>query len=185
MRHRYNKIINYDKVVNNRFNVFIVVIICLFSILGLKLYSVMVLERKENTSKLLALTSNKVTLNSSPRGRIYDRNYNIIVDNKAINTIVYKKDKSVSNKEMIELAYKVSPYLDLDYHKLSLRNKKEFFLAKYPDICNDKITSKERTLVKERKLTNQDIEELKIERITDEELDEFSDKDIKAAYLFN
>lgn len=184
MGHRYNKNINYDKVVNNRFNVFIVVIICLFSILGLKLYSVMVLERKENTSKLLALTSNKVTLNSSPRGRIYDRNYNIIVDNKAINTIVYKKDKSVSNKEMIELAYKVSPYLDLDYHKLSLRNKKEFFLAKYPDICNDKITSKERTLVKERKLTNQDIEELKIERITNKELDEFSDKDIKAAYLF-
>ena len=37
MGHRYNKNINYDKVVNNRFNVFIVVIICLFSILGLKL----------------------------------------------------------------------------------------------------------------------------------------------------
>ena len=184
MGHRYNKNINYDKVVNNRFNVFIVVIICLFSILGFKLYSVMVLQEKEHTSKLLELTSNKVTLNSSPRGRIYDRNYNIIVDNKAINTIVYKKDKNVSTEEMLELAYKVSPYLELDYNKLSLRNKKEFFLAKYPDICNKKITSKERTLVKERKLTNQDIEELKIERITQEELDEFSKDDIKAAYLF-
>ena len=184
MKKKYIKSINYDRIINNRFNVFIVVIVCLFCILSFKLFSVMVLEDEENTSKLLSLTSNRVTLNSSPRGRIYDRNYNIIVDNKAINTIVYKKDKNITNEEMIDIAYKVVPHLELEYKRLALRNKKEFYLAKYPDKCNKKITSKEWRLLDERKLTNQDILELKIERITDEDLSIFEDEDLKAAYLF-
>lgn len=184
MARKYKKNINYDVLVNKRFNVFIVVIVLLFFVLGIKLFSVMVLDYEKNSSDLLALTSNHVTLNSSPRGRIYDRNYNIIVDNKAINTIVYKKDKGVTNEEMISLAYEVAPHLELDLSKLTLRSKREFYLAKYPDICNKKITSKERSLVDERKLTNQDIEELKIERITLEELEIFNDEDLKVAYLF-
>ena len=184
MARKYKKMINYDVLINKRFNVFIVVIVLLFFILGIKLFSVMILDYEKNSSDLLALTSNTVTLSSSPRGRIYDRNYNIIVDNKAINTIVYKKDKSVTTEKMIELAYEVAPHLELDLSKLTLRSKREFYLAKYPDICNKKITSKERSLVDERKLTNQDIEELKIERITLEELEIFTDEDLKVAYLF-
>lgn len=184
MARKYKKMINYDVLINKRFNVFIVVIVLLFFILGIKLFSVMILDYEKNSSDLLALTSNTVTLSSSPRGRIYDRNYNIIVDNKAINTIVYKKDKSVTTEDMIELAYEVAPHLELDLSKLTLRSKREFYLAKYPDICNKKITSKERSLVDERKLTNQDIEELKIERITLEELEIFTDEDLKVAYLF-
>lgn len=184
MARKYKKMINYDVLINKRFNVFIVIIVLLFFILGIKLFSVMILDYEKNSSDLLALTSNTVTLSSSPRGRIYDRNYNIIVDNKAINTIVYKKDKSVTTEDMIELAYEVAPHLELDLSKLTLRSKREFYLAKYPDICNKKITSKERSLVDERKLTNQDIEELKIERITLEELEIFTDEDLKVAYLF-
>ena len=139
MARKYKKMINYDVLINKRFNVFIVVIVLLFFILGIKLFSVMILDYEKNSSDLLALTSNTVTLSSSPRGRIYDRNYNIIVDNKAINTIVYKKDKSVTTEKMIELAYEVAPHLELDLSKLTLRSKREFYLAKYPDICNKKI----------------------------------------------
>lgn len=184
MARKYKKNINYDVLINKRFNVFIVVIVLLFFILSIKLFSVMVLDYEKNSSDLLALTSNKVTLNSSPRGRIFDRNYNIIVDNKAINTIVYKKDKDATTEEMIELAYEVAPHLELDLSKLTMRSKREFYLAKYPDVCNKKITAKERKLVDERKLTNQDIEEFKIERITLEELEIFNDEDLKVAYLF-
>lgn len=178
------KKINYDKVVNNRINVVIVVIVLLFIIVGIKLFTVMVIDNSENKETLALLTTTKVTLNSSPRGRIYDRNHNIIVDNKAINTIVYKKDKKVSNSEVIDLAYQVSPHLELDLTKLTLRMKKEFFKAKYPNVCNDKITEEEREKVKERKMTNRDIEELKIERITLDELSEFNEVDLAAAYLY-
>lgn len=184
MRKSMTKSINYDKVIGVRFNVLLVVLVIFFFVLFFKLFSVMVVNYDENVDTLASLTSNKVTLGSSPRGRIYDRNYNIIVDNKALNTIVYKKEKGVTNDEMLQLAYKVAPHLELDFDKLTDRAKREFYLTKYSDECNKKVTSQERKLVKERKITNSDLLEMKLERITDNELSSLDDNDLRAAYLY-
>ena len=178
------KKINYEKIINKRIFVILIALISLFSVVFIKLFMVMLIDRDKYNDKLLALTNKSITLNSSPRGRIYDRNYNVIVDNKAINTIVYKKEKGTTNKEMIELAYTVSPHLNLDVSRLTLRAKKEFYLAKYPDKCKKKIKSSEYEKVKQRKLSNKDIEELKIERISLDELNVFKDEDLKTAYLY-
>lgn len=178
------KKINYEKIINKRVFVILIALISLFSVVFIKLFMVMLIDKDKYNDKLLALTNKRITLNSSPRGRIYDRNYNVIVDNKAINTIVYKKEKGTTNKEMIELAYTVSPHLNLDVSRLTLRAKKEFYLAKYPDKCKKKIKSSEYEKVKQRKLSNKDIEELKIERISLDELNVFKDEDLKTAYLY-
>ena len=178
------KKINYERIINKRVFVILIALISLFSVVFIKLFMVMLIDKDKYNDKLLALTNKSITLNSSPRGRIYDRNYNVIVDNKAINTIVYKKEKGTTNKEMIELAYTVSPHLNLDVSRLTLRAKKEFYLAKYPDKCKKKIKSSEYEKVKQRKLSNKDIEELKIERISLDELNVFKDEDLKTAYLY-
>ena len=178
------KKINYERIINKRIFVILIALISLFSVVFIKLFMVMLIDKDKYNDKLLALTNKSITLNSSPRGRIYDRNYNVIVDNKAINTIVYKKEKGTTNKEMIELAYTVSPHLNLDVSRLTLRAKKEFYLAKYPDKCKKKIKSSEYEKVKQRKLSNKDIEELKIERISLDELNVFKDEDLKTAYLY-
>ena len=178
------KKINYERIINKRVFVILIALISLFSVVFIKLFMVMLIDKDKYNDKLLALTNKSITLNSSPRGRIYDRNYNVIVDNKAINTIVYKKEKGTTNKEMIELAYTVSPHLNLDVSRLTLRAKKEFYLAKYPDKCKKKIKSSEYEKVKQRKLSNKDIEELKVERISLDELNVFKDGDLKTAYLY-
>ena len=178
------KKINYERIINKRVFVILIALISLFSVVFIKLFMVMIIDKDKYNDKLLALTNKRITLNSSPRGRIYDRNYNVIVDNKAINTIVYKKEKGTTNKEMIELAYTVSPHLNLDVSRLTLRAKKEFYLVKYPDKCKKKIKSSEYEKVKQRKLSNKDIEELKIERISLDELNVFKDEDLKTAYLY-
>ena len=175
---------NYDQIINRRFMILLVVVIGLFLILGIKLYLVMIVDNNRYVEELGTLTYTTVQGTSSPRGRILDRNYNVIVDNKAINTITYKKEKGTTNAEMIEVAYKVIPHIELDLSKLTLRAKKEFFLAKYSDICNRKIKKSEWEKLKQRKLTSRDIEELKIERITDEDLAIFTDIDLKTAYLY-
>lgn len=175
---------NYDQIINRRFMVLLVVVIGLFLILGIKLYLVMIVDNNKYVEELGSLTYTTVQGTSSPRGRILDRNYNVIVDNKAINTITYKKEKGTTNAEMIDVAYKVVPHIELDLSKLTLRSKKEFFLAKYPDICNKKIKESEWEKLEQRKLTSRDIEELKIERITDEDLAIFTDIDLKTAYLY-
>ena len=183
MGKKYKKI-NYEKIINKRIYAFFVVIIFLFSILFLKLFMVMIVNSKEYDKKLVSLTNKNVTLSSAPRGRIYDRNYNIIVDNKAVNTIFYKKSKGTKTKDMVRLAYKVAPHLELDFSKITLRAKKEFYLAKYSEICDKKITDDERELVRQRKLSNNDILELKIDRISLDEVNKFNEDDLRAAYLY-
>ncbi len=175
---------NYEVIINKRIFFVYILTIGLFLMLFGKLFSVIIVHGSFYSRKLDSLTNKSISFGSSPRGRIYDRNYNVIVDNKAINTIVYKKEKGTTTEEMVSLAYLVSKHLDLDISKLNLRARKEFYLAKYPDVCNLKITDSERELVKQRKLSNKDILELKIERISLDDISVFNEDDLRAAYLY-
>lgn len=176
--------INYEVIINKRIFIFFIVIGVFSLVLFSKLFLVMIIDNKIYSEKLDSLMGKRITLNRAPRGRIYDRNYNVIVDNKAINVIVYKREKGTTIEEMIKLAYEVSKHLELDITKFNLRAKKEFYLAKYSDACKKKITEKEKDLLKQRKLSNKDIEELKVERITLDELNIFKEEDLRAGYLY-
>ena len=56
-------------------------------VLGIKLYTVMIIDSKDYKKSLKALSYTKVEGTSAPRGRIYDRNHKIIVDNTAIKSL--------------------------------------------------------------------------------------------------
>ena len=180
---RKNKL-ETEKIEKRRFFLFMIFIVGLFSLLTLKLCDVMLVHKKDYQKSLTELTYTKVEGPSSPRGRIYDRNGVVIVDNKAIKTIYYKKDKKTTTQEEIELAYLVSPHLKLDVSKLQERNKREFYLVKYPKKVKKLITKKEWDQYHARELSNKDIEEMQMERISKEELDAFTNEDNGAAYLY-
>lgn len=160
------------------------VLVILFLVITLRLYQVMLREQTHYEEELTTLATTIVEGDSSPRGRILDRNGKVIVDNKAVKTIYYNKDNDRGTEEEIELAYKVSAHLSLDYDELTDRNKREFFVAKNSDNMNDKITEEEWEKYEQRKLDSDDIYELKIERVTDEELSSFTEEDNKASYLY-
>lgn len=167
-----------------RFLCMSVFIFLLFLIVSLRLYQVMFKEEKKYEKKLDLLAMTKVEGPSSPRGRILDRNGKIIVDNKAVKTIYYQKSKKISVAREIELAYLVSSHLTLPYDKLTDRMKREFFVAKNEQEMKKRITNKEYDQLEQRKLSNKDILEIKLERVTTEELDRFSEEDCKASYLY-
>lgn len=177
------KKINYDRVINNRFIIFFVVILLLFSILGAKIFDVMLLNQKKYTKSLAKLTYTEVSGSSSPRGRIYDRNYNVIVDNKSLKTITYQKKKGTGNLDMIKAATTISPHLELDYKKLTDRARREYYFAKNKEECNKLVSSAEVDKVKQRKISQHDLDELKISRIATKNL-EFSEAEQKVAYIF-
>ena len=182
--YRLNKKKNYiDKIINHRFTLFLVLIIVLFTILIVKISSVMIVQNKKYTKSLKKLSYSEITGTSSPRGRIYDQNYNIIVDNKSVKTIIYKKKKGTSDMEMIRVAGIVAPHLDLNYSNLSDRSKREYYCAKNKDACNKLITSNEREKAVQRKLSDNDLYELKIKRIDSNNLN-FNDEEKKVAYLY-
>ena len=177
------KKIDYENIISKRFLVFFVVIIVLFIIIGIRSYTIMILNNKEYEEKLSYLTYSKVEGSSAPRGRIYDRNYHLLVDNKSLKIITYQKKKGVTSIDMINEAKKLLTHIDLDYSKLNDRNKREYFYALHKDKCDKLVTKEEINKVEQRKLTPRELEELKITRIKDKDL-EFSEEDKKLAYIF-
>lgn len=177
------KRVNYDKVISNRFIIFFVVILILFSVLTVKIVNVMLFNKEKYTKSLDKLTHTEVTGTSSPRGRIYDRNYNVIVDNKALKTITYQKKKGTTNLEMIETANLIAPHLGLDYNQLTERSKREYYFAKNKEECDKLVTKEEKEKVNQRKISQRDLEELKLARIPSEKI-EFSTEENKVAYIF-
>lgn len=167
-----------------RINVLSIIIIIIFLILIINLIYIICFKSNFYQKKLLELTDVTIYGESAPRGRIYDRNYNLLVDNDKVPVIYYKKQANITSKEEIELAYSLIDLIELPYEKLLTRNLKEFYLVIYKEECNEKIAKEEWDKLKKRILTSTDIDNLKISRITDEDLSVFNDNDKKAAYLY-
>ena len=183
MKRKRRKKVNYEIIIKRRFLGFFIGIVILFSIVLWKLGEVMLVKEKDYQKDLAILTHAKVYGTSSPRGRIYDRNYNILVDNKSLKTITYQKKKGVSALEMIEVARKIAPHLDLDYQRLTTRSKKEYFFALNREYCDSLVTEKEKEKVVKRKMTQHELNELKIKRIPEDSLN-YSEEEQKIAYIY-
>lgn len=173
-----------DSIQKTRFIILTVIMIILFSAIILKLFNVQIIDKEKYIKSLDSLTVDEVYSTSTPRGRIYDRNYNLLVDNIGVKTIIYKRKNSTTTKDQISLAYKLISKVDIDYSKLDKINLKEFYMANNKEICDKKITDDEMKKFDERKISSKDINKLKLDRITDEELNEYTEKDKKAAYVY-
>lgn len=192
MKRRINNIKHYKKytknditpVINKRYKILMGVIIFAFVSLALSLYYVQIVKNNEFKDQLKELSQVIIDGGSSARGRIYDQNGKIIVDNKAVKTIYYKKELGVTTSEEVVMAYKVANLLDIDYSKLNDYDLRNFWVINNPRSAKQKITDEEWTLLEERKLTLDEIEQYKIERITKEELSEYSELDKEAAYVY-
>ena len=175
---------NIEQKINHRITIYMSIVIGLFLIVTISLFRTIYINREEHLLAFEQIINKTIEGDSAPRGRIYDRNYKLLVDNEAMPTIVYKKQDKITPQQEIELAYKMSEYLDLDFQKLQTRNLKEFYLVTHEDEMNERITDEEREKVKRRILTVDDIYNLKITRITDEDLSVYGEFDRKVAYLY-
>ena len=171
-------------IIEKRYLFISIVLILFFIVIGVKLFSLQILSYDEYNTKLTSATEKTIEGSSAPRGRIYDRNYNLLVDNKAIKTIYYKKQSGITKKEEIELSYIVGELLDIDYSKLSDYRLKNFWYQQNYDLARERITDKEWDLYSKRKLDDKDIEDLIFERITDSDLSGYTNKDKEAAYIY-
>lgn len=180
----YKKPRNIKEIIEKRYKVVIIVILLLIGLLFLSLFYIQIINNQYYIEKLELLSSNVIKSASTPRGRIYDRNHKLIVDNVPIKVIYYEKQASVTLKDEIEIAYKLADIIDINYNKLLKINLKEFYLKNNNELCTAKITDEEWRKLDERKITLDDIYDLKMERITDEELAMLTKRDKKAAYIY-
>lgn len=178
------KKIEYGPIIDRRLKILIAIIILSLSSLVVKLYFVQIVRHEYYNDMLVKLTQNIVEGESAPRGRIYDRNGKLLVDNVPVKSIYYKKAIGVSTAEEISMSYKVADLIELDYRNLKESQLRKFWVKSNPSLANAKITAEERQLVKERKLASADIENMKLARVTEEELAVYEERDKKAAYIY-
>ena len=181
----YKKRINIEDIIEKRYKILVILIIIIMALLLVSLFYVQIIRNKHYSKKLETLTVNVIEGDSAPRGRIYDRNGNIIVDNVSVRKIYYKKPSKITTKEEIETAYKVAEYINVDYSKLTDKMLKKFWVLNNKEEAKKRITDKEWKKYENRKLTSDEIEDLKIERVTDEDLEDYEKLDKEACYIYN
>lgn len=172
------------KEMEKRIYIIATLIIISFFFLTISLVKIIYFQNEYYSKKLVSLTEVIIEGETAPRGRIYDRNYNLLVDNASVPIIYYQKPKNISISEEISLIYKILEHLDIDTTKLTTRNLKEFWLANNNIEARNRITKEEYEKLKRRILSTSDIENLKLDRITDKDLENYTELDKKAAYLY-
>ncbi len=155
----------------------------IFMIAGIKIYSLNTLNKEYYTNLLNAKQEKIITLSSAPRGRILDRNGNILVDNIGVKTIVYKKTNGITTNEEVKIAQSLASIINLNYSEKEKENK-EYYILLHKEQTDKLITKKEKDKVQNRKLKTSDLEKLKLKRITKEMLDELSAQDKLAAHIY-
>lgn len=175
---------NPEVITKNRLIFLFLFILVCFVIIVIRIGYLQLFNVKASLSELNKLSTKRVSGSSMPRGRIYDCNYNVIVDNEGINLISYKKESGMKTKDEIELAYQLAEKLEIDYGGLTDQNLRKFWVVNNEKKAEEKISSEERELYERRKLKASEIENLKISRITDEELSAYSELDKEAAYIY-
>ena len=82
---------NLDKIIHKRYLLIEFLFLIFFLFISSRLFKLQIIDYETYLDKLSIATEKTVEGSSAPRGRIYDRNYNLLVDNEAIKTIYYKK----------------------------------------------------------------------------------------------
>lgn len=171
-----------------RMNVLFFSIFVLFSVLILRLGYMQIVKGEEYVKELQK--TEEVTVNTSvPRGRIYDRNGKVLVDNEAKNAITYTKYATTTQNEMLETATKLSKLIKIDTSKLTERDKQDYWIKLHPDEAAAKVSKEEQKAIQakggETSEIQGKIDKLTRDRITKKELKSFTKSELKVLAIYS
>jgi penicillin-binding protein A len=159
------------------------IVFLLFSALILRLGVVQIVYG-DDFKREIQRTEDVTVNNSVPRGKMYDRNGKIIVDNIPLNAITFTKNQNEDPKKMLKVAEDLSNLINVDITKIRERDRKDFWILKNPEKAKEKITKKEWDLYDEKKLDDKEIYKLQLERITNEEINSFSNEELEVLAVY-
>ncbi|HWI48371.1 MAG TPA: penicillin-binding transpeptidase domain-containing protein, partial [Rummeliibacillus sp.] len=170
-------------------NVLFFSIFILFSILILRLGYMQIVKGNDYVRALQQ--TEEITVNTSvPRGRIYDRQGRVLVDNKPKNAITYTKLQSTTSDEMLSTAKKLAKHIKMETSKIALRDKQDFWIKLHHKEAYDKVSKSEQDAIdKDEKLSAADkqsaIDKLVRERITQTELKSLTKTDLQVLAIYS
>ncbi|WP_245415692.1 penicillin-binding transpeptidase domain-containing protein [Alteribacter populi] len=160
-----------------RLNILFFVVFVLFSALILRLGVVQIVQGEEYQEQL-ERTVNISSPVEAPRGLIYDRYGNVVVDNELQMTVTYT-NRRTSTKEMLEVARELNEYITVEPDRINERDQKDFWLLinqeenEMLDLLSVGETVEVLSLEEQRELDLDEEEAYaeRLDRITDDHLD--------------
>ncbi|WP_251551395.1 peptidoglycan D,D-transpeptidase FtsI family protein [Neobacillus muris] len=155
----------------------------LFSILVLRLGELQIVFG-DDFKREIERTEDVTVSNPVPRGRMLDRTGRVIVDNTPLNAITYTKYSDTTTEEMLKTAEKLAKLIDLDSSKVTERDKKDFWILIHPEKAKKKITENEWDLFEQKKLDDDKIYDLQLDRITEEDLNSLTPQELEVCAIW-
>ncbi|OTY38147.1 penicillin-binding protein [Bacillus thuringiensis serovar pingluonsis] len=173
------------RAVTMRLNILFFCVFILFSAMIIQLGKVQIIDGETYKNEVEKRENATVSL-SVPRGKIFDREGNPVVDNKSLRTITYTKMKGVKSEEILKTARQLADIIEIpqeDIDKLTETDKKDFWMQLNPTLTEKLVSKIEINKFRDKDITGKNldkkIEELKRKRVTDKNLQDLTDKDIK------
>ncbi|WP_067726971.1 peptidoglycan D,D-transpeptidase FtsI family protein [Oceanobacillus damuensis] len=160
-----------------RVNLLFFIVFLLFSMLILQLGIVQILKG-EDFQEEIERTNLDTTKIAVPRGEIYDVNGNPIVVNRPVYSITYTPPKGVQADDKLETAENLAVYISMDDKEIlegiTERNKKEYWYLKNREKADKRLTSREK-----EGLSNAEIYNATLDKITEQEISGFSNQELE------
>lgn len=176
------KATDFAKIANQRMRIMSVVILCFFIAIAFQLVNVQITRQEEFIYKLQNYTRSYQKI-SPPRGQMYDRNGELVVENVSLLNMIYTPMKGITNEEEWELARLVAESFTFDISQLSTREKKDAYLKLFPEETMRLVTEAEWTRYYAKELSDADIYEMKLNRISDQQYESLSEHELKSAVV--
>ncbi len=157
-----------------RLNILFFVVFVLFSVLIVRLGLIQIVQGDDFERDLEETSAEEFRIDA-PRGLMYDRNGELVVDNELTLSLTYTNRPEVSEEERIRIAKELSKLIEIDEEekeKIPDRDKKDYWIATHPEEAQALITKEDRQKVEE----DQELYKLQLKRIGEDKLQSLEDE---------
>ncbi|KAA0759743.1 penicillin-binding protein 2 [Bacillus sp. AR2-1] len=168
-----------------RLNVLFLCIFLLFSAIIVQL-GILQIADGETYKREVEKNNNEVIGLPVPRGKVFDREGKPVVDNRPLRSITYTRLKGIKLEDMLKTAKDLANVLEIpdeDINKLTEIDKKDFWMQLNKEQAKEKVTKQDEENLRKKSIEGKEldkkIEELRRNRITEEELAELTLQDLK------
>ncbi|EXJ22446.1 Cell division protein [Alkalibacterium sp. AK22] len=169
-----------------RLNLLFFLVFLMFASLILRLGYMQIIRADDFIAEVQRTERTTIT-GSVPRGEIFDANLRKLVGNEARATITYTRGRNVSASQMAEVAYDLAgfiempsvPFFEVDSGAdLTRRDLQDFFIATNQEEIRERMSDED------MQLDGGEAYQSMISYVEDEELEEFSRRELAAAAIF-
>ena len=153
----------------------------IFTIITGRLFYLQIIDNNYYLEKLSNKNNKIVYEDTNLRGRIYDKNNNLLVDNGLVLTIVYQKEDDIDE---VKLAYEISKKIDLPYQKLTNSYLKDFYILENENIINSRLSDEIKNKYIKHQITKDEYYLEKKKLVNNDMINGYTDEDKKAIYLY-